>query len=76
MKTRKIFAIVVSVILICNFLFVVPISAQESNDGEEGAYVVTTYDDRNGLPTGEANTVLHSSDGYIWIGSYGKSYYL
>ena len=71
MKTRKTFVIVVSVILICNFLFLVPISAQESSDGEEGAYVVTTYDDRNGLPTGEANTVLHSSDGYIWIGSYG-----
>lgn len=34
-------------------------------------YVVTVYNETNGLPTGEANTVLQTSDGYIWIGSYG-----
>ncbi len=34
-------------------------------------YVVTVYNEKNGLPTGEANTVLQTSDGYIWIGSYG-----
>ncbi len=42
----------------------------DSKDMETG-YVTTVYNDRNGLPTGEANTVLQSSDGYIWIGSYG-----
>ena len=35
------------------------------------SYVITLYNERNGLPTGEANTVLQTSDGYIWIGSYG-----
>lgn len=40
---------------------------------ENGAapYVVTVYNENNGLPTGEANTVLQTSDGYVWIGSYG-----
>lgn len=37
----------------------------------DNSYVVTVYNERNGLPTGEANDVLQTSDGYIWIGSYG-----
>jgi len=46
---------------------IVPISAKENQQ----SYVVTVYNEKNGLPTGEANTVLQTSDGYIWIGSYG-----
>ena len=38
---------------------------------KETSYVITIYNDLNGLPTGEANTILQTSDGYIWIGSYG-----
>ncbi len=38
---------------------------------KETSYVITTYDDSNGLPTGEANTILQTKNGYIWIGSYG-----
>ena len=34
-------------------------------------YVVTVYNEQNGLPTGEANVIAQTSDGYIWIGSYG-----
>ena len=33
--------------------------------------IVKLYDQNNGLPTGEANTVIQTSDGYVWIGSYG-----
>lgn len=33
--------------------------------------VISVYNDRNGLPTGEANAVVQTPDGYIWIGSYG-----
>lgn len=33
--------------------------------------VETVFNERSGLPTGEANDVLQTSDGYIWIGSYG-----
>ncbi|MBE5815373.1 MAG: HD domain-containing protein [Clostridiales bacterium] len=34
-------------------------------------YVATVYNERNGLPTGEANVVYQTSDHYMWIGSYG-----
>ena len=34
-------------------------------------WIVYEYNESNGLPTGEANTVLQTQDGYIWIGSYG-----
>lgn len=42
-------------------------SAQKPED----AYVSTIYNETSGLPTGEANTVLQTGDGYLWIGSYG-----
>lgn len=42
---------------------------------EEGSslqnWIVYEYNETNGLPTGEANTVLQTRDGYVWIGSYG-----
>ncbi len=38
---------------------------------EDAHYVATVYNEQNGLPTSEANVVLQTSDGYIWIGSYG-----
>ncbi|MCI5667613.1 MAG: HD domain-containing protein [Oscillospiraceae bacterium] len=34
------------------------------------SYVGSIFNDRNGLPTGEANAVVQTPDGYIWIGSY------
>lgn len=38
--------------------------------GNTQSYVSSVYNDRNGLPTGEANAVVQTPDGYIWIGSY------
>ncbi len=38
---------------------------------QESPMVQTTYNERSGLPTGEANDVLQTADGYIWVGSYG-----
>ncbi len=49
------------------FAFICTVAALEPGD----AYVTTVYNERNGLPTGEANDVIQTSDGYIWIGSYG-----
>lgn len=43
----------------------------QAKEVEKEEYVVTVYNEQNGLPTGEANTVLQTQDGYIWIGSYG-----
>lgn len=37
----------------------------------ESPYVITIYNEKNGLPTGEANTILQTRDGHMWIGSYG-----
>ncbi len=49
-------------------LFCIPASAADIG-GEHP--VVTVYNEQNGLPTGEANVITQTSDGYIWIGSYG-----
>ena len=33
-------------------------------------YLAILYNNRNGLPTSEANTIAQTEDGFIWIGSY------
>ncbi len=39
--------------------------------GAKGAkYCSILYNSSSGLPTSEANTVLQTSDGFIWVGSY------
>ena len=38
--------------------------------GSEG-YSAVLYNNTNGLPTSEANTIAETSDGFLWIGSYG-----
>lgn len=43
-------------------------SAREYRDED---WIRTVYNEDNGLPTGEANAIVQTSDGYIWIGSYG-----
>lgn len=70
MKIKKLIIGLCSLSVLLSFFSSVSVYAQEK-ESEDKEYVVTTYNDRNGLPTGEANTILHSSDGYIWIGSYG-----
>ena len=37
---------------------------------EETGYSCVLYNSSNGLPTSDANTVLATRDGYVWIGSY------
>ena len=41
-----------------------PISSPEG-------YASFLYDNTKGLPTSEANAIAETSDGFIWIGSYG-----
>ena len=38
------------------------------DQSDRAAYVL--YDNTNGLPTSEANTIAQTKDGFIWIGSY------
>lgn len=69
MRKRRFF-----VILLVLAVFVSSLSMQAFAAGlemRETPYVVTVYNERNGLPTGEANAVVQTADGYIWIGSYG-----
>lgn len=37
----------------------------------EPAYVRTVFNKTNGLSTDEANAVLQTKDGYLWVGSFG-----
>ncbi len=38
--------------------------------GNGDGYAAVLYDNRNGLPTCEANAIIETSDGFLWIGSY------
>ena len=38
--------------------------------GTGSDYTSILYDSNNGLPTSDANDIVQSSDGFIWIGSY------
>ena len=38
--------------------------------GRSEGFSAVLYDNRNGLPTSEANTIAETSEGFIWIGSY------
>lgn len=67
-KTAKI----ISILLICCILFAAgapTVSAYEDSPLQN--WIVREFNQTNGLPTGEANTVIQTSDGYVWIGSYG-----
>ncbi len=37
---------------------------------ENAGYAAVLYDASNGLPTSDANCILSTNDGYIWIGGY------
>ena len=38
------------------------------------SYVQTIYDEKNGLPCGEANAVAQSNEGILWVGTYAGLY--
>lgn len=50
------------------FMLSASVYAEETATEDKIIYV---FDDTNGLPTGEANTVIQTKEGYVWIGSYG-----
>lgn len=61
---KKLLCCILSLLMM---LLCIPATAYAADE----PYVITVYNESNGLPTGEANVVMQSSDGYIWIGSYG-----
>ena len=52
-----------------------PLRADDSffvdSSGKKEGYAAYLYDNTTGLPTSEANAIAETSDGFIWIGSYG-----
>ncbi len=38
--------------------------------GQDDGYAAVLYDNQNGLPTSEANAIVQTEEGFIWIGSY------
>lgn len=69
---KRILEILAYVMVMC-FVLQQPLAvrAAEGNDASYGDYVVNIYNEQSGLPTGEANVVIQTMDGYVWIGSYG-----
>ena len=61
------------ILLILLFMTSVLIQAASAagNEREHANYIVTVFNEENGLLTGEANAVLQAKNGYLWIGSYG-----
>ncbi len=77
-KAAYLTALVIALSCIASF----PVSADEEAGNTSGGKAVVNelisdigfssvlYDAENGLPTSDANTVLSTSDGFMWIGGY------
>ena len=63
-----------SVILFALFLVSPQKLAAETAAEAFNAYVQTVYSSGSGLPCGEANDVVQTSDGILWIGTYAGLY--
>lgn len=69
LKLKRLFTLILSLTFAFS-LIGMPVYAA-SKESVLQNLIVYEFNDTNGLPTGEANTVIQTSDGYIWIGSYG-----
>ncbi len=79
-RTEKIFMILMSVLLMCaplTAVFAEPVQNEPGGKGlsfdtvfNEDLVTSILYDNTNGLPTSEANDIVQTKEGFIWIGSY------
>lgn len=60
-----------TLLVVLILLLLIPASQSLAEISEDTPYVTTIYNERNGLPTGEANAVCQTRDHYVWVGSYG-----
>lgn len=60
-----------AVFLALGLFLICPEKAYAAKESPIQHRIVYEFNETNGLPTGEANTVLQTSDGFVWIGSYG-----
>ena len=54
--------------------FSVEVKADKSEAIDYNDYVQTIYSSTNGLPCGEANDIVQTNDGILWIGTYAGLY--
>ena len=74
-KLTAMFVTVAVALGCCLFAFPKNTRAQE-NTYQMNSYSTFLYNNANGLPTSEANDIVQSEDGYIFIGSYsGLTFY-
>ncbi len=72
---RKALAFTAAVVFVMGFLSSSFSSFAETDLSRDirnrsGSYTTVLYDNKNGLPTSEANAIAETEDGFIWIGSY------
>ena len=70
MTTGKKFALVLALLLAAPLLAPAALAVDSDPTGLGMGFSAILYDNSNGLPTSEANAIVQSDDGYIWIGSY------
>lgn len=65
-------AVYITVFILTLVFPVISKAAEEVVDpvGYDG-YLAVVYDNTNGLPTAEANDIVQTPDGFVWIGGYG-----
>ena len=62
---------IAAVLLALSIFLIIPERASAAKESPLQHRIIYEFNETNGLPTGEANTVLQTSDGFVWIGSYG-----
>ncbi len=60
-----------SIIILALFLLLSQTALASGNESLHVNYITDVFNEETGLPTGEANTIEQTQDGYLWIGSYG-----
>lgn len=75
-KAKRLLSLLLTLVLAVTSVMVFPDTAQAAGTGRRDIlgkgtdYTAILYDSANGLPTSEANAIVQSADGFIWLGGY------
>ena len=78
-QAASILSALTAAVMIGTFALQLPVSAENAKTDNNDTniysdYVHTVYSSDNGLPCGEANDVVQTNDGILWIGTYAGLY--
>lgn len=75
-RTRAVLSVLVFLAASSSFFVSVPASAKQKTyeDLDYKSYIQTIYNNKSGLPCGEANDITQGKDGILWIGTYAGLY--